>query len=252
MNDKNKNIIENDDSANFQSVNYNICSIYYDMLNAPLNIDIKKVISHIITNNTKKHTIFIIRVLKHKNILQKLYDNILNENEIKFNLTFHGMITSHPIDIRNVVNIINKCPGTVEANKIKVDSIVFITSNYMDIIKDINKKIYMVTDFEKINSYNSENVVSINYNEYLVDDLRFLKNEIKEYDKYNWHNVGTGNSLINKRVFYQLNMFIEALNTEKLDFACLKYYKYPINMEWAEQRKYIEQYVLLFDYKNSL
>ena len=250
MNDKNKKIIENDDSANSQSVNYNICSIYYDMLNAPLNIDIKKVIGHIITNNTKKRTIFIIRVLKHKNILQKFYDNILNENENKFALTFHKMIKSHTIDIGGVVNIINKWE-IAETNKITVDSIVFITSNYIDIIKDINKKIYMVTDFEKNNNYNLENVVSMNYNEYLIDDLTLMKNEIKEYDKYNWHNIGTGNSVINKRVFYQLNMFIEALNTEKLDFACLKCYECHINMEWTEQTKYIEQYVLFFDYKNQ-
>ena len=82
--------MKNHDYPYAQTGEYTICSIYYDMLNSPLNIDIKKVIGKIMTENTERRTIYIIRVLKSKGLLEKIYGNILMENDFKPNFTVGG------------------------------------------------------------------------------------------------------------------------------------------------------------------
>ena len=226
---------------------YSTCPIYYDMLNSPLNIDIKKIIQDHVVKTLGKNTVYIIRILKQNGLLQKLYDEVLiTEKEFSGHLTLHSLIKSRTLDMISVIHMVEKIPDEFFKNKLSVDNLVFITSSYID-IKYNNENIYVVTAPEKVKNYDSPNIVAINQNDFLISDVISMKKAIKEYDKFNWHNVGTGDSVINKRLFYQINMFSEALNTKNRDFACFKYNQDIKSMEWATLRKYIEQYVLVFD-----
>ena len=221
------------------------------MLNSPLNIDIKKIIQKHVVKTLSDNSIYIIRILKQKDLLQKLYDEVLiSGKEFNGHLTFVGFIKSHALDAISIVHMVEKIPNDFFKNKLAVDNLVFISSSYID-IKCVDKNIYVITAPENIKDYDSPNVVALNQNDFLVKDIISMKKAVKEYDKYNWHNIGTGNSGINQRVFYQVNMFSEALNTNNRDFTCFKYNQNIKNMEQAIHWKYIEQYVLVFDYEQN-
>jgi len=229
------------------NMDYFAWSICYDMLNTPLNIDIKRVIKHNLKNDIQIPKVFIIRILKQKDVFPSLYNDILNEKEVNWSYIEmpHSAIWSHSSNFPlGTFDILSKWSKIYKHNKIKINKFIFITSNYMNSISDIKNNILLITEPEKINDYCIyKNVVSVNYNKYLINDETLLRKKIKKYDKHNWHNIGTGNSIINKRVFFQLNMFVEALNKEKSAFTCNKFL-----VNWDEkQSKYITQYILFFD-----
>lgn len=229
---------------------YNIYSIYYDIFNTPLNIDIKKIFEENISPNIQNKSIFLIRFLKQENILSKLYVNIVKENEIcGRQLTYPGVIWNYgKMDMLfDTIRISNDWYKIRENNKVIIDNIILITSEYINIIDEIknNKNIFLITNSKMTNSYNTKNVNIINYDAYIMDETEYSE-KVKKYDKHNWRD-GQGNFLINRDVLCKLNMFAKALNNKDLDYTCLRYCHDIVNIEWTERNENIEQYVLYFD-----
>jgi len=127
-------------------------------------------------------------------------------------------------------------------NKIVIDNIILITSKYIDIIEDIkyDKNIFLITNSERINEYNTKNINIINYDKYIINNIEYEKEKTKEYDKYN-PKYG------NQNVIYILNMLEEALNTKGLKNICVRFFGGIENMEYTETDENIDQYVLFFD-----
>jgi len=232
---------------------YNIFSIYYDMLNTPINIDIKKIFEKNIIPNIHNKPAYLIRFLKQNDIFKKLYDNIINENEINMYATdFPSVIWNYGKMhlLFDAVRISNNYCNLFDNNKIVINNIIFITPKYIDNIANFkkDKNIFLITNSEMTNEYDTKDVNIINYDKYIINDIKYVKEKINEYDKYNWKN-GYGESQFNPNVLYILNMLAEALNYKELNYTGLQYFKSIENMEYTEIRENVEQYVLLFDYE---
>ena len=224
-------------------MNYDAWSIYYDRINTPYNIDIKKIFDTIVTNDLHIPKIFIIRILTRKYPFSTIFDKIIKEAEVKYSYLplVHGMIYSKNIDRIDVINnIITGLEDVLKKNSIKINKYIFITPNQIDYNNKYKKNILMITGNENLKDY--DNIINQNYNDYLIDDVKLLKNKIKEYDKYNGHNIGTGESVINEHMFFQLNMFIEALNKHNLHFGCFNF-----KVDFSENIDHFEQRILFFN-----
>jgi len=246
---------------------YSVFSIYYDMFNTPLNIDIKKMFKENIIPNIHNTPLFLIRFIKQKDVFPKLYNTIINENGINYHaftiippsviwnyekmgfpscgdLSYHDLI-NHSIIITN-----NWCK-IIDNNKITIDNIIFITSKYIDVIDEIkaNKNIFLITNSKMKDEYNTKNINVINYDKYINNDV---EERIKEYNNIcNWKDSRDGEPLINPNIFYMLNMLAEAFNYNDLNYTCLKYCLGIKNMKMEEREENIEQYGLFFDYMNN-
>lgn len=231
---------------------YSIYSIYCDMVDTPLNINIKRLFMDNILLNIHNKPAFLIRFLKQKDILRELYNNIVNENEIGIGLTLPSMIFKDGTDpIKDAIRIANDWFNIIKNNKPKIENIIFITSKYINIIDEIieNKDIFLITNSEMAENYNTKNVNIINYDKYTISEIEY-NDKKKEYAKRCWKVVANGNSFINLDILCKLNMFAEALNNKNLDYSCLRYCHNIENMEREKMIESIEQYILYYDYKN--
>ncbi|MCL2042791.1 MAG: hypothetical protein FWG89_01490 [Treponema sp.] len=226
-------------------MNYDAWSIYYDRINTPYNIDIKKIFGNIVANDLHIPQIFIIRILKQNYPFSSIFEKIINEDTLQYKyLEFPlYMIWSQNLKIIDVANDIIAGWGNKKNNKI--NKYIFITPNNIEYENKDKKNIIMITCNK--NEENNDNIVNINYNDYLIDDVNMLENKIIEYDKKsNWHSVATGESSINEHMFFQLNMFIEALNIHNVHYGCLKFL-----VDFSEKIDYLEQRLLFFDINNE-
>jgi len=230
---------------------YSIRSIYYDIFDTLLNIDIKKIFEDNILPNIHNKPAFLIRFLKQKDILPKLYSNIVNENEIcRGQITLPSIIWNYGTDpILDALRIGNDWIYINTNNKLTIDNIVFITSKYINIIDEIkeNRNVFLITNSKVAENCNLKNVNVINYDKYIISEIEYNEKK-KEYAKHGWKD-GFGNSMINEDILCKLNMFAEALNNKNLDYTCLRYCHKIENIERKESIKAIEQYILYFDYK---
>jgi hypothetical protein len=235
---------------------YSIFSIYYDMLNTPINIDIKKIFEENIIPNIHNKPVYLIRFLKQNDIFKKLYDNSINENGIKYHATTIPSVIWNYGKMHffyDALKISNNYCELFDNNKIAINNIMFITSKYIDNIADLkkDKNIFLITNSEMTNEYDTNDVNIINYDKYIINDIKYIKEKIKEYDKYNWKNR-CGECFFNPNILYILNMLAETLNYKDLNYTGLRY-TYPIgNMKYTEIKENVEQYVLLFDYEMTI
>jgi len=234
---------------------YSIFSIYYDIFDTPLNIDIKKLFEDNILPNIHNKPAFLIRFLKQKDILLKLYNNILDKNEFCMGkITIPSVIWNYDKKwdpIFDAISISSDWFNINTNNKLTIDDIIFITSKYIDIIDEIKKdrNIFLITNSETANDYSTKNINIINYDKYIISEIEYNEKK-KEYDKHNWKN-GYGISVFNEDAFCKLNLLAEALNNKNLDYTCLRYCHNIENIEWTERNENIEQYILCFDYKKG-
>jgi hypothetical protein len=232
---------------------YSIFSIYYDIFDTPLNIDIKKLFEDNILPNIHNKPAFLIRFLEQEDILPKLYGNIANENEIcRGQITYPRIIWNYGTEpILDATRIGNAWFYINTNNKLTIDVIIFITSRYINIIDEIknNRNIYLITNSETAENYNTKDVNVINYDKYIISEIEYNKKK-KEYAKHCWKD-GYGNTVINPDILCKLNMIAEALNNKNLDYTCLRYCHKIENIEWKESIETIEQYILYFDYKKE-
>jgi hypothetical protein len=255
---------------------YGICSIYFDMLNTPVNLDIKKYFEMYINENNDKKYIFAIRILKKKNILGRLREHIIDENSVDYHgITMPGVLWSRDkIDILDFT-ISNKWAVIQKSYKPVINKYIFITSN--PIIKEIirnnqfckrfgteSRNVYLLTDDpETPNQPTQESVLQerqsgqgmvkghfmkeSRYSDYLLDDTKGIMQEIKYYNQWNWCDR-PGNGRITKRVFYILNKTAEGLNIQNRKFVC---YTYCVDIkDINECEKYVGQYIMYFDITN--
>jgi hypothetical protein len=227
-----------------------VYSIFFDMLNVPINMDINKLFIEHIKKSVQKDSIFLIRILKNSEMLSKINGAILKEKELYLNIvTLHNHINNRNFDFLEFLS--KKWPKITRNKTLLINKYIFITSNYVNAAEELDEKskIYIVTNSEIAEKYNKPNIEVINYDNYMINDIKAVKKEINEYDEFNWHNIGTGNSVINKRVFWQIKKIIEALNEDNKDYVCLKYERDIDGTNWkAFENRYIEQYNLLFEY----
>jgi hypothetical protein len=249
--------------AEFKNREYSIISIYYDMFNTPINIDIKKIIEDNIISNIHNKPLFLIRILKQKGTFYKFYNNIVNEKGINYRrLSFGcpsviwnyrkiGFLNFRRLYFDHTAKISDNWCKIVDNNKITIDNIIIVTPDYINIIDEIKhaKKVSLITNSEMVNKYNSKKVRIINYDKYIKNDI---EGEIKEYEIYSLE-TDYRTRFMSKNELYILNLLAEAFNDKDLNYTCLVYqYDIMKNIEYEERIENVNQYILSFDYMKSL